>query len=168
MNIHPLFVHFPIGLLVTYAFLEMMRLRVLTSQPYYKPLKVFLLIAGTAMAYLTAMTGDWAEQMVTETNPDLRDLVERHALFAGTTITIFSLLAGAYILDWATHYSRLRPVVTHRCVRATVRIVFVSAPVLALLGLAAITITGGLGASIVYGPEVDPIVSMIYSLFAPR
>ena len=37
-------------------------------------------------------------------------------------------------------------------------------PLLALLGLIAITITGGLGGAIVYGKDVDPIVSFIYKL----
>ena len=37
-----------------------------------------------------------------------------------------------------------------------------------LLGLAvliAITITGSLGGALVYGPEIDPVVSFIYHLF---
>jgi len=38
-------------------------------------------------------------------------------------------------------------------------------PLLALLGLVLIIITGGLGAAIVYGPNVDPFVNFIYSIF---
>ena len=36
---------------------------------------------------------------------------------------------------------------------------------IALVGIVVITITGALGGAIVYGPEVDPIVSVIYHLF---
>jgi hypothetical protein len=36
---------------------------------------------------------------------------------------------------------------------------------LSILGLAAITVTGALGASIVYGPNIDPFVHYIYRLF---
>lgn len=83
MNIHPLFVHFPIGILVLYTAFEFARLKFITKQQFYIPLKSILAILGTAAA----------------------------------------------------------------------------------LGLVAITITGGLGASIVYGPDVDPVVHFIYSLF---
>lgn len=38
-------------------------------------------------------------------------------------------------------------------------------PFLALIGLIAITMTGALGGAIVYGPNVDPVVKFVYSLF---
>jgi len=37
--------------------------------------------------------------------------------------------------------------------------------VLAIAGIIAITFTGALGAAIVYGSDVDPIVKIIYGLF---
>lgn len=37
--------------------------------------------------------------------------------------------------------------------------------VLALLGLGALMITGALGGAITYGPDADPIVSIVYKIF---
>jgi hypothetical protein len=39
---------------------------------------------------------------------------------------------------------------------------------LALAGLCAVTITGGLGGSMVYGPNADPVVTLIYKLFVTQ
>jgi hypothetical protein len=39
------------------------------------------------------------------------------------------------------------------------------APLLALLGIIAVTITGALGGAIAHGADTDPVVQMIYSLF---
>ena len=38
---------------------------------------------------------------------------------------------------------------------------------MALAGLAAITITGALGGAVVYGPNIDPVVSAVYRFFGP-
>ena len=101
------------------------------------------------------------------------ELVERHELFAQLTTLLFAILAGAYTLGLLHHCKlgaklkdllqrvnlwsllwRVRTFVLTKHVRM----------LLALLALSCISITGALGASIVYGIETDPIVSFIYNL----
>ncbi|MCA9367330.1 hypothetical protein KC887_03670 [Candidatus Kaiserbacteria bacterium] len=165
MNIHPLFVHFPIALLVMYSLLEIFRLHVITRQPQYFGIKAFLLLTGSVMAVLTAMTGDMAEEIVTKTQPALKDVIETHAMFAGMTVAIFGILAAAYLLEILHNRHICTRLVSNKLVRKLVRLVLRLSPLLAILGLVMITITGGLGASIVYGPDVDPFVTFIYGLF---
>ena len=98
-----------------------------------------------------------------------------HSTFAGVAIAVFSLLGVAYLL-WFVENSAVGArgffqaewfAPAWRMLRAFGR--FVRTPLLAalmaLVGLVALTITGGLGAAIVYGPAIDPFVGSIYHLF---
>ena len=56
MNLHPIFVHFPIALFTLYALLECARFKKLQEQTYYFYLKAFLVITGglaSSAAYIT-------------------------------------------------------------------------------------------------------------------
>jgi len=53
-----------------------------------------------------------------------------------------------------------------RIINATIESPLLAIP--ALIGLAAIVVTGALGAAIVYGPDIDPFVKIIYSLTGQR
>lgn len=167
MNIHPIFTHFPIALLVLYSLLEVFRVRIITRHSHYFAIKAFLLIVGTLSAIVTFLTGDMAEELLTKTHPELHGLIETHSTFAGVSLALFGLLAAAYIMQILNEQGYWRSITNNKLVRTLVNWVMLAAPVIAVLGLAAITITGGLGGAIVYGPNVDPFVSAIYSLFAP-
>jgi hypothetical protein len=88
-----------------------------------------------------------------------------HEDFAIATLVIFGLLAVAYAAAWACRDWTAMPekwknfLVYHR---------FITEPpvatLLALLGLAAVTVTGAMGGSLVYGPDVDPFVKILYGL----
>lgn len=176
MNIHPLFVHFPIALLVSYSLLEVTapfsaRLR---RQAWVAPVKAFLLYMGVLAAFAALVTGGMAEDVVRGVNPRAF-IIEAHEPFAWATTLIYIVLAAASLVRlfdregwgdrivgsnrlfariWSVKKQVARFVLDTRLL-----------PLLALLGLIAITITGGLGAAIVYGPDVDPIVRVIYHLF---
>jgi len=100
MNIHPLFVHFPIGILVLYTAFEIFRFSFIINRHSYFEIKTILVIIGTITAYLSASTGDMAEKVIKITDPTKMPLVEIHSLYAGLTITVFSLLASAYLIEW--------------------------------------------------------------------
>jgi len=172
MNIHPLFVHFPIALLTLYAVLEI--LTCFIPARYKKSdillhIKTFLIITGGLALLPTLGTGEMAGELLGGGT-----LIETHEFFAQITATLFGLLAAGHTLwlfdtlgwsDWFTQKHtiiekiftlarKIADIIMHRFVKVS----------LAILGLVSITITGALGASIVYGPQVDPFVTFIYNL----
>ena len=137
MNIHPAFIHFPIALLFLYTVLELVPLeRIVPSVPW-KSIRHFLLYSGTLFIIPTIATGLIAARIVGES-----DLVEMHERAAFTLFVIFVL---------ASISSRWYP---RWFVQKT----------LTLFGLVSLFVVGSLGAAVVYGYEVDPIVSFITSL----
>jgi len=164
MNIHPLFVHFPIGLLVIYCLLELIRFKKFLINDYFRFLKGFLSITGLLTAGTAVITGYLAKRTLYPTGEASR-LIETHETFAQMTFLIFSILAGAYFIYFIgiSKYSKLIPKFIYS-IANFIRESWLT-PLIALLGLILITITGGLGAAIVYGADVDPFVKAIYSLF---
>ncbi|MBU6214498.1 hypothetical protein KGM48_01495 [Patescibacteria group bacterium] len=172
MNIHPLFVHFPIALLVVYSLLE--AAPGLRRTAWAATAKEFILFAGCIGAFFALLTGGMAEDLIRATNPRAY-ILEVHSLAAGITTVVYLLLAAAYLVrifdyrgwgDRITGRSRFLRAIWNfkKRVARLIRDTWV-APALALLGLAGMIITGALGAAIVYGPEIDPVVSFIYRLF---
>jgi len=176
MNIHPLFVHFPIGLLVAYSVLEIGAyfLPALRRQTWLFPVKTFLLIVGVLAALATLVTGAMAEENFTEGDPQYR-IIGVHAPFAIATTVLYFLLAGAYIVrvfdvkGWGNRMvGMVNPFIRIWNFKKYVAYLILDTwllPALALLALIGITVTGALGAAIVYGPNVDPFVTFIYRLF---
>ncbi len=170
MDIHPIFVHFPIALLTVYAVLELIRFEKVTNQAYYFYIKGALLIIGILTSSLALQTGEMAEDGVARS---LHNLVETHATFANISTWIFAVLAIVYAIVWIskTEYNQklnesgfakiwnLKLMIANKIMNNSFIMI-----ILAILGLVAITITGALGGAIVYGPDVDPIVSFFYYL----
>lgn len=170
MNIHPIFVHFPIALMTIYAVAELLRFKKIKETAYWFYVKAVLVIIGTISAFVALNTGDSAEHLA---NKDLRPLIEIHSTFASASTWIFGFLAIVYLVSWISKSEfdqKLRSSKFSKIwnikVNIAQKILNGYLPViLALIGLATITITGALGGAIVYGPEIDPIVSFIYHLF---
>lgn len=175
MNIHPLFVHFPIGLLVVYSALELCAyfLPALRRQAWTFSVKVFLLFVGILGAFAALLTGGIAAELIEGSPFDA--VIEVHAAFAAATSALYFVIAAAYlnrIFDGNRRFERFtasggllargwnaKKYLAHLILDTRLL------PLLALLALAGMTITGALGASIVYGPDADSFVSFIYSLF---
>lgn len=176
MNIHPIFVHFPIALLTVYTLLEFLRFKKLNAKSWYFYLKLFLVSAGIVGAYLAVKTGELAFKLFPSGAES--KLLKTHAFWGKTSLTIFSVIAAAYVIRWVKDYSGqiifASRILSASPVKKIWRIVivisdFVMSPylltLLAVLGFLAILITSALGGSIVYGPEIDPMANFFYKLF---
>ena len=171
MNIHPILVHFPIALLTIYAIMECLRFKKLNETSYFFNIKAAFVIIGSLTALITFSSGDAAEHAVrTASN---RALIEMHSNFAGISTAIFAVIAIVYLIEWLKE-TKWKDKVTHSLFKKVWNAADTYAaqilsnpwlPVVAFLGLVAITITGALGGAITYGPSIDPIVSFVYHLF---
>jgi uncharacterized membrane protein len=162
MNFHPLLVHFPVALLTIYALLELAGLSRLGKLSYWFYLKAMFLIIGSLASIPAAIAG-LAIKPLFGGAPEVVNLVNTHENFAIATIVVFCVLAFSYVLTWIR---RDAPSVRLGALEQLVQLtqkppVIVS---LAIVGLILVTITGALGGSISYGPNVDPVVSLIYKL----
>lgn len=173
MNIHPLFVHFPIAFLILYSVLELARFGWLQRQSWIAYTKTLLLVAGSVGAFLAAQTGEMAEDVI-RNKPELRQIFEAHQLAAKASEIIFGILAFAYIVWWCTQQPRIVALFTRVPVLNTIRLIverisrFILTPwvcvVLAVLGLTAISLTGGFGGVLVYGRDADPFFAPVIQL----
>lgn len=142
MNIHPAFVHFPIALLCLYAVVEILPLARWWPSVAWAPIRAFLLYVGTLGAFAAALTGAMAEDVVGESPK-----VSIHETAAWITIGIF-VLSCALSYFWRGQ---------HPFRTWTMKI-------LAFLGFVMLFVVGALGANIVYGSQVDPIVGIVTRL----
>lgn len=176
MNIHPIFVHFPVALLTLYTLMEFVRFKALTRHPAWFYVKGFLLVAGAISALVARQTGELIEDLF-RGSPQ-HDLLEMHALWANVTVVLFGSLAVLYVAAFIRRDLMQAPVIGRIASLSLMSSIlsvlaylfeFVTRGKLilffALFGLIAITITGGLGGALVYGPDIDPVVSFIYDLF---
>lgn len=175
MNIHPIAVHFPIAFLTLYTAMEVFRFRRVTELPWWFHMKASLLILGALAGNGALLTGEMlAEQL--KASGTIPSIVGIHEQWAKFTVGIYSLLALAYLIVWMERtgvLNRLFPDPMRgfrnffdRRISPVARVFTRSgfAVTLALLGLVALTITGALGGSMVYGPDVDPVARIVYDL----
>ena len=163
-NIHPLFVHFPIALLLLYSAIKILPLHKWLPSVAWKHLERVLLITGVLSAMVASSTGEVAEHLV---RPD-HDLVEMHALFASASTWFYGLLLVGEVLYFinpkittrfgSSYVTKLlgfvQKVLTNRAVTL----------ILAILGLLAISVTGLLGGVMVYGVTADPLTSIVVDI----
>jgi uncharacterized membrane protein len=176
MNIHPFFVHFPIALLAVYSVLELSASvwPALRRRPWLFAVRAFLLFAGSIGALAALATGGIAEDLIRHTS-NYAYIIKVHSTFAAVTTILYLILVAAYLVrifdvkGWGD-----RIVGTNRFFMWSWNFkkrfwysILDSwlLPFIALLALIGIIVTGALGAAIVYGPNIDPIVSFIYHLF---
>lgn len=145
MNIHPAFVHFPIALLMLWAVIELMPLVRLWPSVAWDSIKKFLLGAGTVSVIPTIATGLIAAGGITGITGNV--LLQFH-MGAAFSVLIIAVLASTLTFfvteEWGIPGSRE-----------------IAIKALALLEIVALFIVGALGAAMVYGFEVDPIVNFI-------
>lgn len=175
MNIHPFFVHFPIALLAVYSLLELGTyfFSSVRRQAWVFPVKAFLLFAGVLAALVALATGGIAEDLIEGTTRSY--ILEVHSPFAGATTLLYVILAAAYLVrifdmkGWGARIASMNRVFAWSWnIKRRFWNFFLGSwllPLFAFLALIGITITGALGAAIVYGPDIDPAVSFVYHLF---
>lgn len=183
MDIHPLIVHFPVALLTLYSIAEFLRFKNIHQQPLLFGIKTIMVAFGTLGAGIALLTGETAEhiQLMRANNPTLKHIINIHSDWAAVATLIYGVIALAYIstaiektgfLAYVDERIKLNNNLNKLCNLFFARIVpaanhLVESRIiilLALLGLAAITITGALGGSIMYGTSADPIVWAIYKI----
>lgn len=171
MNIHPIFVHFPIALLTIYGFLELLRFKKLLNKPWFEYVKGSFVIIGALTSSLALSTGELAEKAYK--GNEIRILIEAHAKWANFASGIFAVLAFVYALQLFSHTSYYEKI-QNSFLSTIFNFIFSISSALyssawfmmtaSFVGIVAITITGGLGGAIVYGQDVDPVVKIIYTL----
>lgn len=170
MNIHPMIVHFPIALLTIYSVLELIRIKKVLEKPWFKYVKGAFVIIGSLSSSLALSTGEMAEELYEKS--ELKNLIETHSAWAGFATYVFAILAIIYAIHFISE-STLNEKIQKTFLRSfwnfltsiseklfTTTWLMMTA---AFVGLVALTVTGGLGGAIVYGPDVDPIVKIIYT-----
>jgi uncharacterized membrane protein len=129
--LHPLTVHFPIALLFTSVFFDL--LGILTGKKHFSQTGWWLLIVGLVGGAVAAGFGMWTEEQVEATGvPEAA--VDRHEAFALTTLAVFAALA---VVRWRTR--------TRWSSRDRVTYLIV-----AMVGLLLLGITGFYGGELVY------------------
>ena len=175
MNIHPLFVHFPIALLTVYSALEIIAYAwpSIRRRSWLFPVNAFLLFVGVLAAFAALITGNLAQGYVADGPRAF--ILEVHSPFALATTLVYLLLAAAYLIrlfereGWWDHMASSYALLgwIWRVKKSIAHIVLDTGllSLLALLGLIGMSVTGALGAAMVYGSDVDPFVTFVYRLF---
>jgi uncharacterized membrane protein len=172
MNIHPIFVHFPIALLTLYSIMEILQFKALRNSRVWKIIKATFLVLGTLGSFAALITGEAAEELLGG-----NALIEKHSAYGTLSAIVFAVIAVVYSIRlintenatlkdwfWNTRYVRTAWEVLSRIsdfIMDRWYILFV----IGIIGLVLISITGALGGAIAYGPDADPFVSVVYHLF---
>lgn len=179
INLHPIFVHFPVALLSMYAVAELVPFKIIKNQPYWFYFKAILVVVGVISALAALGSGDMAAEGVLSGNDGLTHLIENpklviqtHEMWAQITFLLFGSLAAGYVVEFLNlnNFSRFLKnglLVKIWNLALWCKKLVLESPAkygLVLFGLLALTFTAALGGSIVYGPDVDPFVGFIYKL----
>jgi uncharacterized membrane protein len=165
MNIHPIFVHFPIALFTVYSIIEIARFKKIQNYPFTFFIKAALVIIGFLFSLITLQTGEMAKHLVGRSH-----LISVHSNFAVISVWIFGIIATLYAIVWINK-TTLKDKLEHFktwIYLSNYSMVIINSPliaVVALIGLVMITITGALGGAIVFGPDVDPAAKFFYQMF---
>lgn len=160
-NIHPLFVHFPIALLFLYSVITVLPLRRWMPAVAWRDVGLILLLTGVLGAFAALNTGELAEHLV---RPN-RQLVETHSLFANIATFLYALLLVGELAAFLnkTFFMKARFEGARNLSAVAERVLCgpVVSRILAVLGLAAISVTGLLGGVMVYGTTTDPFAAIL-------
>ena len=157
-DLHPLIVHIPVGLLTVYSLLELACLLPTIRRRDTLPTKLFLLGVGVLGALAALITGSLAGQRVAQTS--LARVVQMHSLFAFLSVLLY---AGLAIVSYNFWRAKHKGTATGFIARLGSSQIFLS--LVALVALGSLSITGGLGGIMVYGPDADPMTHILSVIF---
>ncbi|MEN9647318.1 MAG: hypothetical protein RLY57_122 [Candidatus Parcubacteria bacterium] len=162
-NLHPIFVHFPIALLMVYSIIKILPLNRWFPRVAWRDIERVLLSVGVLGAFAALATGETAEHL---TRPN-HQLVEAHSLFAGISTWVYAvLLLGELAAITRTKSFLQKNTVVIRVlglIDDIVHIRFIEI-MLAVVALISLSITGLLGGVLAYGLSADPIAPFVLNL----
>jgi uncharacterized membrane protein len=94
-GLHPLIVHFPIGLLMAAPVLLVLGMIFQDGRRLFSIAALVIMIMGTAAAYVAVETGEAAAELAVRT-PQVSAVLERHEQLAETTRTLFTILTVVF------------------------------------------------------------------------
>ncbi|HSW89040.1 MAG TPA: DUF2231 domain-containing protein [Candidatus Saccharimonadales bacterium] len=165
MNVHPLLVHYPIAFFMTYAVFELVRFKKIIKQPYWFYVKAILVCLGVVSAFAAGVAGKIIQPQFTQ-----KTLVSIHEHVNESATIVFTIIAFCYIISWIQQTKSNSTLLQSNkfwTVSLKIEHMVLHTPFLYFLvipGLLLITLGGTLGGIIVYGPNLDPITSFVYSL----
>jgi uncharacterized membrane protein len=93
--LHPLIVHFPIGLLLAAPVLIVLGIIFPDGRRLFSIAALVVMLMGTVGAYVAVETGEAAAELV-ERTPQVSAVLERHEELAETTRTLFTILTVVF------------------------------------------------------------------------
>lgn len=163
-NIHPLFVHFPIALLLLYSAVKILPMQKWFPKGNWKTTEILLLVTGLIGAFIANSTGELAEELVRPNG----QLVEMHAFFAAATTWMYGIILAGEVLRFinSRYTAKLNSPVILKIATGAESILTntLLTKLLAFVGLITISVTGLLGGVMVYGVSADPIAPMVLKL----
>lgn len=163
-NIHPIFVHFPIALLLIYSVIKILPFKKWFPNVSWKHIEIMFLSLGVFGAFISNSTGEIAEYL---TRPN-RQLVEMHSTFASISTWLYGLLLLGEFLYFFTPYiiSKLNLLWFTNFILLIQKILTNDklSKIMAFLGLIAISVTGLLGGVMVFGTSSDPLAPIVLKM----
>lgn len=163
-NLHPLFVHFPIALLLLYSLLRIFPWPKKWPSFNWQIPRIYLLAAGLIGAYFSNLTGEVAGD-ITRHHKGLLDMHESFASFS-VNIYVILIIAEVLLLIKPVYLEKvslqvLKPFLIHLQKILSYRIIFT---ILAIAGIVALSIAGLLGGVMVHGLAADPLAELVLEI----
>ena len=163
-NLHPIFVHFPIALLVLYSVIKILPLKKWIPSINWKDIERILLLCGVLGAFAALLTGDQARAVF---QPDAAT-VHMHENFADLSVWLYcSLLLGEFL---EIVNPKILPKISNKTIKNILDYVRqlltnnVLSTIIAVLALLSVTVTGLLGGVMVYGTSADPAAAFVVKM----
>jgi hypothetical protein len=152
--------------------MEILQFKKLRDSQVWNIIKSTLVVIGTLSSFVALQTGEMAEGIAGRSR-----LVETHSTIATIAVWFFVVVAIIHLVHivntefaqakdwcWNTRYVRSVWSIVSRISDFIFKYWWILILV-GIIGLVLISIVGALGGAIVYGPDADPAVSLIYHLF---
>lgn len=164
MNLHSIFIHFPIACLVLYSCLECLSFVWKSKSDYFKNTKIFLLITWVVFAFISLQTGEVAEELLGRST-----LTQAHSQFADITYSLYLIILVIYIISREVVALKLKQYTNSTIVSWIVSIIwwiqkYWIMALLSLIAMVVLSITWALWGAISHGPSADPVVQFVYDI----